>query len=135
MSADNGADDNVMDMQVLRAKQATGANIAAEKLNSPHMFEMAAVTEDGKLACLTCTIMVSADTELKTRNGSALVLCKLKWIVPKQLVIYALLGDPLLETLDLNKRELLAAAADRFAESIDIDRLIRTYAEKGDDRV
>lgn len=46
-----------------------------------------------------------------------------------------LLGRPVLEALGLSTREILAAAADRFCGSVDMERLVGTFAEEGDGRV
>lgn len=46
-----------------------------------------------------------------------------------------LLGRHGLEALCLNTRKLLAEAADRFSGSIDMERLIGSFAKKGDGRV
>lgn len=65
MCADSGADENNMYMSVLMAIEGKGANIAVDKLKRPRVFEVATATEDRKRAFLTCTSMVSVDTELK----------------------------------------------------------------------
>lgn len=133
--ADNGADGNIMDTQTLRELEATGVEINAQRLDRPRVFEMAAALPNGERACLTCDNAVSIDTELKIRHGAALVLRNLNWLVTEQPVAEPLIGRPLLEALGLNTRELLAAAADRFAGSIDAERLLGTFAERGDGRV
>lgn len=44
-------------------------------------------------------------------------------------------GRPLLESLGLNTRDLLAAGADQFCGSVDAECLIGSFAETGDGRV
>lgn len=73
-----------MDTWALRAIKAAGAEIVARKLNCARVFEMDAVNEDWERACLTCANIVTVDTELKIRHGSALFLRKLKWLVADQ---------------------------------------------------
>lgn len=124
-----------MATQTLQAIKATGADILTENLDRPFVFETAAAMLDGKRICLTCTSMVSVDSERKIRHGSAFVLRSLMWLVIDQPVSHPLLGCSLLEAVGLNTSKLSSAVADRFARSIDIERQTVIYLEKGDGQV
>lgn len=78
---------------------------------------------------------VCINTELKIRYRFTLVLRILRWLITKQSLSDPLLGCLLLEALGLNTRQLLAAAADIFASSMDAERLVGTSAEKEDCRI
>lgn len=70
----NGADSNVMDMRIMRAIEAEGADFTVEKLGSPRVFKVAAAMTDGMPTCLTCKSTVCLFTEVKIRHGAAMVL-------------------------------------------------------------
>lgn len=117
--ANNGADGNVTDGRTLHAIEGTGADVEVERLNSPLVFEIVAATSDGRRTTLMCTKTTCINTKLKTRHGSALVLRNLRWLITEQPLSDSLLGCPLLEALEQRTGAVLAAAADRFAGSID----------------
>lgn len=96
---------------------------------------MSGTIENGESAGMTCDSSVSIETELNIRHGGALVLRNLIWLFTDHLMAEPLIGSPLLEALGLNTREILAAEADRFAGSIDAERLVGTFEERGDGRV
>lgn len=133
--ADNEADGNVMDTLTRKELEVTGTDITVQKLNRPPVFEMAAALANGECAFLNSKITVSVYIEQKIRHGAVLVSRNVIWLVTEQSVAERLLGRLLLEALGLNTRELLAAAADRFARSIYSERLVGTFANKGDGRV
>lgn len=85
-----------------------------------------------KRAYVISTSIVLVDTELKSHHSSILVLHNRKRLLTDQPVSYPLLESPVLATLGLNTNELLVMAADRFAQSIDIERLIGAYTENFD---
>lgn len=75
---------------------------------------------NGKPSSLVCEQAVTVDMELHILLGSALTQSGVCWQVTDQLVGDPLLGFPLLESFDLNTRDILAAAADSHLEVVDV---------------
>lgn len=90
---------------------------------------------DGRRATSTCIRTACVDSALKIRRGPGLVLRNLRWLATEQALSDPLLGRPLLEAQRLNTRKLLAAAADRFADDIEAERLVSKLSGKGESRV
>lgn len=82
-----------------------------------------------------CAKAVSVDTGLHIRHGSALLIRSLEWLVTEQHVPEQLIGWPIQEALGSNTRELLAAAADRFAGSADVEKLLSATEDNTDGRL
>ena len=78
---------------------------------------------DGQPATLTFKQVVTVDTELYIRHGTALTLRGMKWLVTDQTVGDPLLGRPVLEALGLNTRNILAAAAVKQSGEVDVPSL------------
>jgi len=85
---------------------------------------MAACNIDGKPAEIVCSRIAKIDTELHIRHGTVLVLCLLSWLVTDQTLGEPLLGRPIPEALDLNRRKILAAAAEKHAGIVDVSELV-----------
>lgn len=132
---DNGSDGNIMDEKALQSIIQTGAEVEVKSLKQPRVFEMAAHVPDGKKAELVCKKEAVIDTELHIRHGSSLLLRNVAWLVTNQQVETPLLGRPIQEALGLNTRELLEAAADRFAGGFDAERMLASLTKQGDGRV
>ena len=121
--ADTCSDDNILDLNILRDFKKAGVEHTLEDLIRPRTFYMAANLPDGKPAALTCKQVVTVDTELHIRHGSALTLRGVRWLVTNQAVGDPLLGRPILEALGLNTRDILAAAAEKHAGVVDVAAL------------
>ena len=124
--ADTCSDDNILDRYMLQAFKKAGVEHTVEELPRPRTFNMAAHLPNGKPAPLTCRQVVTADTELHIRHGSALILRGVRWLVTDQAVGDPLLGRPLLEALGPNTRDILAAAAEKHAGVVDVSALVGT---------
>lgn len=106
-----------------------------KSLLTPRIFVMAAENSDGQRSKIIFNKTAYIYTDVHIRHGSTLMIRNLKWLVTEQLVATPLLGLLVLDALDLNPRDLLAAAADRFSGSIDAERLVGTFAEDGNGRI
>ena len=124
--ADIGADDNIIDDHMLTTIQKNGAQVDIQDLPKPRMFRMAACLEDGTPTFLKCERIATVDTELLIRHGSALCLRGLRWFVTYQVLGEPLLGRPLLGSLGLNTRNILAATADRYHGSVEASSLLQS---------
>lgn len=81
---------------------------------------MAASLPNGDAAPPICTKVLTIDTELHIRHGSALTLRRVRWLVTDQTVGELLLGRPVLKKLGLNTRDILAAAAEKHSGVVDL---------------
>ena len=127
--ADTCSDDNILDQHMLLEFKKAGVEHSVEDLPRPRTFNMAAKLSDGKSAALTCKQIVTVDTELHIRHGSALTLRGVRWLVTDQTVGDPLMGRPLLEVLGLNTRDILAAAAEKHSGAVDVSTLFATAPE------
>ena len=127
--ADTCSDDNILDKHMLLQFKKAGVEYALEDLARPRTFDMAADLPNGKRASITCDQVVTVDTELHIRHGSALVLRGVRWLVTDQAVGDPLLGRPLLEALGLNTRDILAAAAERHSGVVDVSTFFGTGSD------
>ncbi len=124
-----------MDSTMLDKIQAEGVEIEVQKLDPPRTFDMAADTTDGKRARLICSKAACLDVELHIRHVSALKLRYLRWLISDQRLGEPLLRRPVLERLGLNTRDILAAAAERFAGCVDATLLPVSDHGSGEGRV
>ena len=106
-----------------------------EELPAPRNFEMAATTAEGKTATIICRQVATIDTEVHIRHGTSLVLHNVRWFVTDRKVGEPLLGRPLLDALVLNTRSILAAAANRFAGSVDMRDMLDTSCKCGNSKI
>lgn len=90
--ADNCSDDNILDTHMLSEFKRSGVDHVTENLPRPRHFDMAASLPDGRPASLICHKIVTVDTELHIRHGSALVLRGVRWLITDQAV-----GEPLFD--------------------------------------
>lgn len=88
-----------MDKKTLEDVQKASVEANLVNVDPSRHFEMAAKNQDGSLIKIICTHAVAIDTELHIRNGSALILRNLRWLVTQQVVDELLLRRPLLEAL------------------------------------
>lgn len=96
---------------------------------------MAARNADGTPTATSCEQAVTVDTQLHIRHGSELIFCRLHWIVTAQGVGEQLLGRPYLETMCLDCHEVLAAAADRLGDTVDISTLVGNQTDHTPGRI
>lgn len=133
--ADIGSDDNLMDAALLAHIKAAGAGPYFFHLPKPLIFTMDAHTPDGSSSEIVCTHTITIDTVLRVHHGISLNLRSFRWIVTEQTVGEHLLGRPLLEELGLHARDILSAAADRYAGAVNVSALLNADAEHGEDRI
>ncbi len=95
---------------------------------------MAACNPDGKRSKSVCTRALVLDAELHIRHGTALTLRGVRWLVTYQTIGEPLLGQPLLEALGLNTRNILAAAAEKHSGAVDVSTLFGTNPEVSQNR-
>lgn len=124
LCTDTCADDNIMDSHMAKAIIRAGVEYSIERLIRPRTFKMAASLPDGKQATLTYQQAMVVDVELQIRHGSALKLRGVRWLVTDQSEGEPLLGRPVLESLGLETRDILAAAAQRFTGEVDMTNLL-----------
>lgn len=124
LRAGNGADGNIMDDVTLRHISASGADLDVQSLDQPRVFDMESAALYGRPAKLLCSKNVLIDTELHIYSGSEFMLFKVECLVTDQRVNKPLLGRLILDRLRLNTREILAAMADRFAETVEVVHLL-----------
>lgn len=129
--ADNGADANILGAATLEKIEESGGNVTIEQLRQPRIFHMAAHDPSGAESQLRCARAATMDTDVHIRHGAALKIRRLRWLVTEQDVPEPLLGRPLLEALGLDTQEILAAAADKYAGTVDAQQLTKVIAENG----
>lgn len=103
--------------------EKNGLGHTVDKLPGPRTFDVAANLPDGNPASLTCSKIVTVDTKLHIRHGTALTLRGVRWLVTDQAVGDPLLGRPVLEALGLNTRNILAAAAEKHSGEVSVSAL------------
>lgn len=77
-----GSAASLVDDRLVANIEKTDAEFEGQKLNHPRRFSMKASNLDGTDTVITCDRAVMFDTQLRIRNGSALVLRDLHWLVP-----------------------------------------------------
>lgn len=70
-----------------------------------------------------CTRPVTMETGLHSRHGKTLVLRNMKWLITGQQVTEPLLRRSVLEALDFNSANILAAAEDQKGGPFDLSKL------------
>lgn len=115
---------NIIDTHTLEKISNAGILLNINILNPPCLSYMAGDNKHGGKAQLVCTKSACIDTELQTRHRSSSLIRNLSWLVTGQKVVQPLVGRPVQVALGLNTRKLLAAAADRFAGSVDAERVL-----------
>ena len=133
--ADIGADDNIMDEYLLNKIKSTSDAVQVEQLTLPRHFVMAAKLPDGSIPKISCSKIAIIDTELHIRHGTGQVLRNLRWFVTSQHVGEPLLGRPILEALGLSARNILAAAAEKYAGVANASELLENHEDHGAGRI
>lgn len=116
---DVGSDACIMDAATQKNIEEKGGKVEIQDLNRNQDFCMAESKEDGTPAVLKCTRVATMDTELHVLHESVLELLNLRWLLTDRTVGEPLLRRPVLETLGLDCRQILAAAADRSSGAYD----------------
>lgn len=92
---------------------------------------MAAHDQTGENSELQCTQVATIDTDVHIRHGSALKVRRLRLLVTNKDVPEPLLGCPLLEAPVFDTPKILAAAADKYAWTVDAENLEVNTAKNG----
>lgn len=121
--ADICSDDNIIDKHTVEELKKAGVEPTIENIFNPRTLHMAANLPDGKPATLMVKEAFVVDTELHIRHGTYLTLRGLRWLVTDKIVGDPLLRRPLLEALELNIRNVLAAAALRHSGVFEVSSL------------
>lgn len=112
IGVDNGADAIIIDSRTIRELAKFGSACVTKPHLRPQTFTMAASLPYGNPVSLFCTQSATMYVELRIRYCTALILRGVQWLVTKQEVGESLLRRPLLESLGLHTRDILAAAAE-----------------------
>lgn len=117
--ADNKAEANIIDSPTIQEMAKSGSDCITKPLLRPLTFTMAANLPSGNFV-LVCTQSAIMDVGLHICHGTVFILSGEQWLVTKQEVGEPLSGQPLLDSMGLHTRDMLAAAAERHGGSVDV---------------
>lgn len=106
-----------------------------EDLRNHRFFNMAVHDPTGAKSEIHCNQVAKMDTYVHNRYRYALKLRWQRWPVSEQDVPEPLLGRPLLEYLVLDTKQILEAAAEKNAGSVDAEKLDITMSQNGTGKI
>lgn len=133
--ADIGADANIMGALTLNQLLPAGWTVEVESFTKPRLLNMAAQAPTGNQSQLKCDRTATMDTDVHIRHGDVLKLRRVRWLVSEQKVPETLLGRPVVEALCLDTAQIISAAANKYAWSVDAEELTKTIDEQAHGRV
>lgn len=114
--ADQGADANIISREISNLMLEADSSLSVTSTEKTIYLSNAAVSAQP----IQCNEDIQADVCLRIRDGSHLILRRIKWLVTKEELQHIFLSRHVLSALGLDNRVLLAAAADRRNGVMDI---------------
>ena len=122
--ADNGSDTNLMPPAVFKQLQEACPTLTVITLEPAHCFNPI-----GSGPQITCKKKAKADTQLRIRHGTKLMLRDVEWLIPEEETECTILGRPVLQAIGCDNRALLSAACDKHSGVINVPEALRKYQE------